>query len=96
MTNTAKNHVPSSINKPINLDDTVYNADWPKRTWDLPEPGSKEFKEFLRGLGITEEKLKQMPVYQHRIAEKTGGGNGRRQINCGKEGKNGVEEEERS
>lgn len=46
------------------IDEDLRNADWTKKTWDLPEIGSKEFYEFLKATGMTIEHFKQLPAYQ--------------------------------
>ena len=48
----------------INIDANLENADWSKKTWDLPEYKSKEFMDWLKFSGMTLEKFKQLPVYK--------------------------------
>ncbi len=48
----------------INLDSEIENADWVKRTWDLPKFGSDEFNAFLEASGKTLEEFKKLPVYK--------------------------------
>jgi len=55
--------------KLINLDEKLENADWLKRTWDLPPINSKEFDEYLKKSGRTLEDIKHLPVYK-RIGER--------------------------
>jgi len=50
-----------------NLDEDLENADWTKRTWDLPKYGSKEFDEFIAASGMTLSKFKELPVYRWMI-----------------------------
>lgn len=52
------------MEKTINIDENLNDADWTKRTWDLPEYGSKEFEEFLKSSGQTLESFKKLPVYK--------------------------------
>ena len=52
------------MSKIINLDADLNNADWTKRSWDLPPWGSKEFDEFLKFSGQTLEQFKKLPVYK--------------------------------
>jgi len=47
-----------------NIDANLNDADWVKKTWDLPEYSSKEFDEFLQASGTTLEKFKKLPVYK--------------------------------
>ncbi len=48
----------------INIDKNIEDADWTKRSWDLPKFGSKEFNEFLEFSGQTLESFKKLPVYK--------------------------------
>jgi len=50
--------------KPIDIDSDIKNADWTKRTWDLPKYGSVEFNEFLEFSGMTLDSFKKLPVYK--------------------------------
>jgi len=50
-----------------NLDEDLENADWTKRTWDLPAYGSKEFDEFIATSGMTLDHFKTLPVYRWMI-----------------------------
>ncbi|MHC1759964.1 MAG: hypothetical protein AB9917_10700 [Negativicutes bacterium] len=47
----------------INLDADIHNADWTKRTWDLPYKSEEELQE---GLGDRYESFKKLPAYQIR------------------------------
>ncbi len=47
-----------------NIDENINDADWTKRTWDLPEYGSEEFNQFLENTGQTLEHFKTLPVYK--------------------------------
>lgn len=51
------------VNAPINIDSDPMNADWPKRTWDLPPYKSEEFMRFLQSSGTTLEEFRKLPVY---------------------------------
>lgn len=46
-----------------NVDADPRNADWPKRSWDLPPYKSEEFMEYMRATGRTLEQFRQTPVY---------------------------------
>ncbi len=46
----------------IDLDAELHNADWTKRTWDLPPRDSDEFREFLEASGMTEEEFDRLPA----------------------------------
>ncbi len=48
----------------INIDADIENADWTKRTWDLPKYKSKEFMDWLKFSGMTLTQFKKLPVYQ--------------------------------
>jgi len=48
----------------INIDENLEDADWTKRSWDLPAWGSEEFKQFLESTGQTLEQFKKLPVYK--------------------------------
>ena len=48
----------------VNIDANLENADWSKRTWDLPEYKSDEFMDWLRFSGMTLEQFKKLPVYK--------------------------------
>jgi len=50
-----------------NLDEDLENADWTKRSWDLPEFGSVKFDEFLAASGMTLGHFKKLPVYKWMI-----------------------------
>jgi hypothetical protein len=50
-----------------NIDANLNDADWVKRTWDLPEYGSKEFNEYLKSSGMSLKHFKQLPVYKWMI-----------------------------
>jgi hypothetical protein len=49
----------------INLDADLDNADWLKKTWDLPSIDSDEFKEYLKSTGRTMDDIKHLPVYKN-------------------------------
>lgn len=42
-------------------------ADWTKRTWDLPPYKSDEFMGLLRGIGMTLEEFRKLPVYKYAV-----------------------------
>ena len=48
---------------PIYPDADPMNADWTKRTWDLPPYKSKEFMRSLQSWGTTLEEFRKLPVY---------------------------------
>lgn len=48
----------------IEMDGNLKNADWPKRTWDLPIPKSKEELIDIIGGPDEVEKFKKLPVYR--------------------------------
>ena len=48
----------------INIDANLENADWSKRTWDLPEYKSDEFYRLLKSINMTLEQFKKLPVYK--------------------------------
>ena len=47
----------------INVDADLTNADWVKKTWDLPYKSEEELKE---ALGDRYEEFKHLPVYAAR------------------------------
>jgi len=48
----------------FNIDANLENADWTKRTWDLPEYKSYEFYRLLKSMNMTLEQFKKLPVYK--------------------------------
>ncbi len=50
----------------IDLDDTLDNADWLKRAWDLPPYGSKEFFNVVPIADLPA--FRQLPVYRNAVA----------------------------
>lgn len=52
---------------PLNPDADPMNADWTKRTWDLPPYKSEEFLRFLRSSGSTLEQFRKLPVYKFAV-----------------------------
>jgi hypothetical protein len=48
------------------IDSNLENADWVKKTWDLPPIDSEEFKAFLKATGQTLEEIKHLPVFSSR------------------------------
>ena len=59
------------MGKLYNIDQNLNDADWTKKTWDLPEYGLKEFEEFLKSSGQTLESFKKLPVYKWAIEKGT-------------------------
>lgn len=53
----------------INLDSEAMNADWAKRTWDLPAYKSPEFMNFLRFTGSTLDQFRNTPVYRFAVVQ---------------------------
>ena len=47
----------------ICIDADIENADWTKKTWDLPTDKA-EFLAYLKASGTTVENFKQLPVYR--------------------------------
>lgn len=52
---------------PLEPDKDLKNADWPKRTWNLPPYKSKEFYEILEFSGMTLKHFKTLPVYMFAV-----------------------------
>ena len=52
---------------PFNIDSLPENADWTKRTWDLPTDKA-EFLAFLECSGRTIEEFKKLPVFKFALA----------------------------
>lgn len=48
----------------VNIDANLEDADWTKKTWDLPKYGSKAFFRFLKRQGMTLEHFKKLPAYK--------------------------------
>jgi len=48
----------------LNIDANPDNADWTKKSWDLPKYKSKEFMEWLKFTGMTLEEFRKLPVYK--------------------------------
>jgi hypothetical protein len=46
---------------------SLENADWPKRTWDLHFRNVEELREHIRLKGWTVEQWKELPVYKWAI-----------------------------
>ena len=40
------------------------SADWPKRTRDFPEPGTRAYARMLKRLGMTDEEFKKTLAYR--------------------------------
>jgi len=51
----------------INIDEILNNADWTKRTWDLPKYKSKEFMKLLKFNKMTLEHFRTLSVYKWNI-----------------------------
>lgn len=57
-------------------DKNITNADWTKKTWDLPAnlKTEQDMAIYARGKGLSLEQFKQLPVYQfnrNKIADPT-------------------------
>ena len=48
----------------INIDENLENADWSKKSWDLPEYKSEEFYRLLKFMNMSLEQFKKLPVYK--------------------------------
>jgi hypothetical protein len=46
------------------IDENPEDADWTKKSWDLPPYGSDEFFNHLKFSGMTLEAFKKLPVYK--------------------------------
>ena len=46
------------------IDASIKNADWVKKTWDLPELGSVEFIRWFKRSGMTMDAFRALPVYR--------------------------------
>jgi len=46
------------------VDANLENADWTKKTWDLPKYKSKEFMKLLKDSDMTLTEFKKLPVYK--------------------------------
>jgi len=51
----------------INIDADPFNADAPKRTWQLPPYKSPAFMRFLANSGSSLHHFKSLPVYQFAV-----------------------------
>jgi hypothetical protein len=51
----------------ILADERPENADWPKRTWDLPIENKIDRLEYLKAMGMTVEQFKKLPVYRWNV-----------------------------
>jgi len=45
-----------------------HNADWTKKSWDLPPYKSEEFLKGLERMDMTLEQFKKLPVYKHAVS----------------------------
>lgn len=55
------------VEEPVpNIDADLENADWPKRTWDLPFQTEDQLQAWLDATGVTLEQFSRLPVYQAR------------------------------
>ena len=45
------------------------NADWPKRTWDLPFNNAADLRAWLEARGMTVEHFKTLPVYRFNVGK---------------------------
>jgi hypothetical protein len=57
--------MPDTKPMKLNIDADIENADWTKRTWDLPE--GKEFEEYLKRTNQSIEEFKKLPVYRFNV-----------------------------
>lgn len=48
---------------PINIDADIANADWTKKTWDLPT-NELDFRIWFSKSGMTVEQFRALPVYK--------------------------------
>jgi hypothetical protein len=55
------------MTEPYCIDSDPYNADWTKRTWDLPPYKSKEFMLLLTSWKMTIDHFRRLPVYKFAI-----------------------------
>lgn len=55
----------------FDADEPLENADWTKKTWDLPPYNSREFLDQLKFMGMTLEQFKKLPVYKARAIKKS-------------------------
>lgn len=51
-------------------DRDITNADWTKRTWDLPAYGTSAFQNLLRRSGMSLAHFKKLPIYQYLLLKK--------------------------
>ena len=51
---------------PINIDANIENADWTKKTWDLPT-NKEDFLKHLKTSKLSLEDFKKLPVYKHNL-----------------------------
>ena len=51
----------------IELDADLHNADWTKRTWDLPARNVDELRAWLKEQGMMAAAFKRLPVYQFNV-----------------------------
>jgi hypothetical protein len=50
----------------INIDEDPFNADWAKRTWNLPYKNADDLpvlREFIASIGMSVAEFKALPVY---------------------------------
>lgn len=50
-------------------DADLANADWTKRTWDLPAQNLEELRRWLAAHGISVAQFKQQPVYRYNVGK---------------------------
>lgn len=49
-------------------DRDLTNADWTKQTWDLPATSLPALRAYLKGIGVSVQTFKKLPVYQLNLA----------------------------
>ena len=51
------------VRRRINIDADPFNADWPKRTWDLGIDNVEDLRRYIQAGGMTIDQFKALPVY---------------------------------
>ena len=49
------------------IDADLDNADWTKRTWDLPYHNAEDLRAHLKAVGQTVAEFKRLPVYRFNV-----------------------------
>jgi hypothetical protein len=52
----------------LDLDANPLNADWTKRSWDIPASTVEELRAWIKASGRTVEEFKRLPVYRWNVA----------------------------